>query len=223
MKNKICKTCNIEKDLNEFYTQERINAKGEKYLYYHPSCKKCSIEKAKKNMYDNYDRHLEAVKKYDSKEEGIEKHRIRQRRYIKNGKQKKWQQENPDKIQQYNKNRKNKNHIISKAEWIACKQYFNNSCAYCGITEEEHRKINRNHDLHKEHVDDKGSVYLDNCVPSCSSCNSKKSDRHLNEWYNVDNKNYTPERYNKILQWITEDYKRYFEGYRERRKFKVKV
>jgi hypothetical protein len=40
-------------------------------------------------------------------------------------------------------------------------------------------------------------------------CNSYKWEYSLDEWYNINNQNYTQEKYNKIIQWLTNDYKDY--------------
>lgn len=62
-------------------------------------------------------------------------------------------------------------------------------------------------DLHKEHVDHEGSNKLDNCVPSCQSCNSSKHVYSLEEWYTKDNQNFDEDRLSKIHNWLFEDYR----------------
>jgi hypothetical protein len=111
----------------------------------------------------------------------------------------------------YQKKYKKKKHKITKQEWLDCKNYFNNCCAYCELPVEEHyRRYNKGIqkiDLHKEHIDDNGTNDLSNCVPSCQSCNSGKREEEFNVWYNKDNHKFTQERYNRIIKWLTEDYK----------------
>lgn len=116
--------------------------------------------------------------------------------------------------------RKVKNHIITKNEWISCKNYFKDedgdwACIYCGKKAKFHFKKYKGelklYDLDKEHVDDKGSADLDNCVPSCTSCNSSKHTSTLDEWYNSSNPKFEQWRYDKIIKWINEDYKQYIE------------
>jgi len=127
----------------------------------------------------------------------------------------KWLNENPDKTKQYQENRQHKNHKITKQEWKSCKEYFNNQCAYCGLPIKEHYYtrlgVTKLGDFHKEHVNHEGSNDLSNCVPSCGRCNSSKHKAILEYWYNLNNPNYTQERYDKIMNWITEDYKQYIE------------
>jgi 5-methylcytosine-specific restriction endonuclease McrA len=120
---------------------------------------------------------------------------------------KKWRQskEGKERCKVYNLNRRHKNHDITEIEWLLCKEYFNNSCAYCGMILEEHKEI-FNQDLHKEHKDDNGSNDLSNCIPGCKNCNSQKWKFEFDEWYNENNSVYTKERYDKIIQWLNSDY-----------------
>lgn len=98
-----------------------------------------------------------------------------------------------------------------------CLEYFNNCCAYCGMTLEEHKdKYNQN--LHKEHVTSCGRNDLKNCVPSCKVCNSEKSTTSFNDWYNIKNIKYSKDRYMKICKWIKEDCKLYIKNKRTKRR-----
>jgi len=125
---------------------------------------------------------------------------------------KRWRQYPTSKphLRRYTLERSKKEHEITTKEWTACKKYFNNSCAYCELKAEDHFKryngILRPQELHKEHVDDKGSNGISNCVPSCHTCNSEKHTYLMDEWYKQQ-ESFTEERYNKILRWITEGYK----------------
>jgi len=126
---------------------------------------------------------------------------------------KQWMKDNKDKIHDYNMKHSCKKHQISKEQWKECKDYFNNECAYCGLKQEDHF-IHRkgkliNIDLHKEHVVWNDANDLSNCVPSCQTCNSRKHTYALDKWYNKDNPKFTQERYDKIIKWITEDYKKF--------------
>lgn len=122
---------------------------------------------------------------------------------------KEYQKNNLDKFREYSKLRSNKNHNISKQEWIKCKEYFDNKCAYCGIPIEVHRKTIGT-DFHKEHVIYDGMNDLSNCVPSCRDCNSQKWKFTLDEWYNKDNQNFNQDRLNRINKWLSENYKQYY-------------
>lgn len=66
----------------------------------------------------------------------------------------------------------------------------------------------RLYDLHKEHVEDEGANDLSNCVPSCGNCNSQKWKYDFKEWYKSQ-EFYDERRYNLIITWIGEDFKKY--------------
>jgi hypothetical protein len=151
---------------------------------------------------------------------------IRERRQ-RDGKFRKWQQDNKDKIKQYQENRKQHGeHKITKKEWESCKKYFNNQCAYCGLPLEEHyifyKGERRLGDFHKEHVDHEGSNDLSNCIPSCKNCNSSKHDIKLENWYTETNQRFSKERLDKIHKWLNEDYKLYYIEPKPRKKYTYK-
>jgi len=144
----------------------------------------------------------------------------------------KYQQNNPYKMQQYSKKRYEKKHIITDGEWIACKDYFKDendewACAYCGKPISKNIKKYKGElkqfDLEKEHVIDDGRNDIKNCIPSCTTCNSKKKRRTLNEFYNPKNKNYTYERYHKIYMWIRYDCKKYIQKKKPKGKYTRKT
>ncbi|MDD2627789.1 MAG: HNH endonuclease signature motif containing protein [Clostridia bacterium] len=184
-------------------------------------CKQCTIERGSKYRL----KHLEERKEYDKiycvdnklkrketfsqwKDENLEYNFLRR---------KKWGQENPDKIREYNKNRiMHKKHKINKMEWENCKRYFEYECAYCGLPLLEHyytrNGITKLGDFHKEHINHNGSNDLSNCVPSCGSCNDRKWKFLFDEWYNKENPRYSEERYNRIMQWLNNDWILYDEN-----------
>ncbi|WP_186331665.1 HNH endonuclease [Paenibacillus xylanexedens] len=124
---------------------------------------------------------------------------------MKNGRQKAWQRRNPDRLKVYSFYRyMHKTHDISNEEWELCKEYFNNSCAYCNLSLATHQKVNKQ-DLHKEHVDPNGSNDLANCVPSCRECNSSKKDKNMIEWYKTKDF-YSITNLKKIEDWLKGDY-----------------
>ncbi|OZB98091.1 HNH endonuclease [Paenibacillus sp. XY044] len=128
-------------------------------------------------------------------------------KYRESGGYRSWLNSNKDKIQKYHDAKlMHRTHNITDEEWKKCKEYFNNSCAYCGLHIDDHyrkiRGINKKIDLHKEHVDHSGANDITNCIPSCLNCNSQKWVFELEDWYNVSNENYTYERLNKIYKWL---------------------
>lgn len=198
------------------------------------------IKDARRRQLKNHEEYKEYIKDYRKKRYKDKNDSLRQRekdnaeRRRIEGKHKEWlkSESGKDKSKKYNKKRLNKKHIISNKEWIACKEYFKDKdgdycCAYCGLKIQHHTRIYAGKlqkiDLHKEHVDDNGSQYLNNCVPSCQTCNTNKFQSTLDEWYNEDNPHFTHERYNKIIIWITEDHKEYFEGIRSKNKYIRKI
>lgn len=98
-------------------------------------------------------------------------------------------------------------------EWQSCKDYFDNSCCYCGLHIDNHyRRYNgklRKEDLHKDHADHFGVNDLSNCIPACHSCNLHKWEFELKNWYNENNPNYTEERLDKITKWLEGDWEQF--------------
>jgi len=195
----------------EYFYKNQKNSKDGLY----PECKRCAIKRTQINRQENFEYRKQYDKKrYRSnpnkfKENDKKVQRAKPEHY--KHKNKLWRKRNHDKCREYGKKRSFKKHEIVQVEWDACKKYFNNCCAYCGLHKDHHfmergNKIEK-HDLHKEHVIDNGKNDLRNCVPSCYSCNSQKNKKTLNEFYNPENPNYTYEQYYKIYQWIRYDYK----------------
>ncbi len=209
VQHKLCNICGEWMPATEEYFYKNVkNIKDGIHLY----CKKCAIEKSKNRRVNNkeYDdlyhkewRKREEVKKRQRnhfarwKEDNL--HQIKE--YFKQ-----YQINNPDKLRQYRITNQIKRHKISKAEWEECKKYFNYSCAYCGLSIDKHFYVYggklKQGDLHKEHVIHNGSDTIENCVPSCKNCNSKKHDKDFSDWYNSNNEYYSETRYNKINEWI---------------------
>ncbi|WP_053434793.1 HNH endonuclease [Sporosarcina globispora] len=208
---KLCSDCKLEKSVDDFYSQEKYSKRKGKYIYYQPYCKNCATLRVLKWEDNNRERKNARMKKWSSKPENIPTLRRNQKNYRMRGKQLEWQRNNKDKLREYNKKREEKIHKITDQEWNACKNYFNNECAYCGMTYTEH-KNQHNQDLHREHVEPEGKDDLSNCIPSCKNCNSSKGTKLINEWYNISNKKFSVERLTAINKWLNEDYKKYMEN-----------
>lgn len=111
-------------------------------------------------------------------------------------------------MSQYAKDRySNKKHNISDYEWAKCKEYFNNSCAYCGMNVEIHKSVFKQ-DLHRDHVDCNGENDLSNCVPACKECNCSKKDNEMFAWY-LNKDYYHQMKLTKIRSWLNGDYLKY--------------
>lgn len=206
---KTCSACkqSFPKTDGYFYKQKT------KYGYRLSSeCKMCNNARAVKCYYDNHQKNLDNKAKYRKT------HKREIAEYLKwwdkNHKEylaensKTWRKNNPEKLSEYcSRHRK---HNVTKDEWISCKKYFKNCCAYCGISIEDYYKI-FNQDFHKEHVNDKGANDLSNCIPACKNCNSEKHTKKLEDWYNLNNKKYSNKKHKKILSWIEKDYLKYLD------------
>jgi hypothetical protein len=121
-----------------------------------------------------------------------------------------WQKKNPNKIKEYRINRQHKKHTMKNSEWLSCKEYFNYRCAYCGISEQEHKK-EYGSQLHRDHYDHEGSGDLSNCIAGCMSCNSSKRQYNFEEWFTEDKSFYDIHRKEMILKWINGEYRLFME------------
>lgn len=203
MESKICSDCTKDLPLNsDFYYKNKTAPDG-----FNPYCKECTKQRSQKWK----DNNREKVKEWDNnyllnpkRKEDLRKNATKQR---KAGKQREWRRNNKDKIREYNLYRDmNKKHEITEKEWEVCKSYFSHSCAYCGITEDD-AKAEQGQYLHMEHAMNNGSDKIDNCIPSCKSCNSHKWKHDYIDWYTEGNPKYDQERMNKIVKWLKDDYK----------------
>lgn len=216
---KKCSKCNkwFPENTDNFYLMNKsIPERG-----YAGRCKKCSSQDRLEFRYqdkEHYERvrqqRLKSIKTGDRSKIHNEqtKEWIKQNKDVFKKYMKQYLQSNTDKTRMYTEKRKYKNHIIANSEWIACKKYFNNSCAYCGLPANNHyREYKGNlilNDLHREHVNHEGSRYLDNCVPACLHCNSSKWKHPMEEWYRQQ-EFFSEEKLQKIYDWIDKDYKQY--------------
>lgn len=195
---KICSICGECFPCTEEYFYKNKTSKEGLFPY----CKECTKQKTVNWMKNpnNRDKYLDIKRKNNKREKHKMEIKSAFERRKKEGYMLNYQRNNKDKIRKYTLNRQNKNHNISKEEWELCKAYFNYSCAYCGMTEKDHKEIFKTQ-LHKEHVDHEGSNDLDNCIPSCKSCNSQKWKFSLEEWYTIQDF-FSFDRFNKIKEWL---------------------
>ena len=94
-----------------------------------------------------------------------------------------------------------KNDLTNK-EWIETLKYFNDTCAYCGMTEEDHQN-KFNQCLHQEHIiplSKNGEYTKYNIIPSCKTCNTSKGNRDLDVFY-LSNDNFSIDKYEKVLEF----------------------
>lgn len=224
---KQCSLCKEWKEMNlsNFYIWNYSKDR------FHPRCQDCTRQTNKKRKKDNYDTYYRPKQKEWNDANKDHRKELNQEFELKNPGRKKeihdeFIKKHPEKQKEYNRKREKKNHKISSKEWIACKNYFNNQCAYCGLPISEHwityRGVRKLGDFHREHKDDNGANDLSNCIPSCESCNSKKWKFEFDEWYNKNNPVFSQERLNKINKWLSEDYKLYIEEKKPRKQYTYK-
>lgn len=212
LNNKKCKRCEEDKPFTEYYTQQKKKASGEEYVYYNPRCKSCvnelSTEYRKEHHVEFMEYKKEWVKNNPEKHQGyIDKFHSEKKNQYKI-QQKDWRQNNKDVMSEHARRyREEKQFKISNKEWERCKDYFNYTCAYCGISENEAQKL-YDKGLHKEHAMNKGSNDLSNCLPSCTRCNSSKYTEDYTYWYTEDNSIYNDERLKLISDWLNGDFKK---------------
>ena len=200
---KFCPECEQEKELSEYHTKVRKDGS----IYYFRLCKVCYNARALQWKKDNPEKHAANRATFEAKPERIKYLKGNGERQRKTGYSLDWQRANPEKCRQYSK--MHRDHDITTAEEQAMLKVFDYSCAYCGMTLEEHKKKFKQK-LHNDHVDEDGYNDLRNDVPACKRCNCGKHESELENWY-PQQKFYTEERYNKIIWWITEGYKDFIE------------
>jgi hypothetical protein len=202
-------------DKNNFYQNKLNGVDG-----FNPYCKTCTKEKSAKWVKDNAETHRDYKRSEKAKESSRATKRKNDQKYRDGETHQEWVNNNKHKFKTYRENRQNKAHEITNEEWSICKEYFDDSCAYCGLHEKDHFQKRKHKliksDLHKEHVDHNGSNNLSNCVPSCLHCNSSKWIHDVDVWY-LKQPFYQEERFLKINKWLEDDHKRHRENRKKER------
>jgi hypothetical protein len=193
-------------DKEHFYTNDKNSIDG-----FSNRCKICDSARARKNYHTNIEREHARKRQYsiDHKEHINEK----SRKWREDNKE--WKQEyqaeyfriNADKLKEYAQ--RHRDHDITTKEWNSCLDIFNHSCCYCGISEKEAKKRDKNK-LHKDHVDHLGYNDVRNAAPACRSCNDKKWQHDMETWFRKQ-PFFSEEKLQKLLWWINEGYKEYIE------------
>ena len=208
VKMKVCSKCGVEKELN---TDNFSRHKGHKDGF-NTQCKECRRKLDAERYKKKRDEILKQKKTYY--QENKEKVKERQKNYYHKNvedckrREKVWRKNNPHKKRTINERRRTRERklptTLTAKEWKDIKAIFNNSCAYCGMSEKEHLKVNGEL-LHQEHFIPllKGGTHdKSNIIPSCRSCNSSKSNHLFNEWY-PKQKYYDKEKERKILRYLS--------------------
>lgn len=185
---RVCSKCKIEKELNaDNFGKRRRDKFG-----FDTTCKECRKEYDKKRYKENGERlKSEAKARYWRNRDKRQKY---QKNYYEQNKeecierQKKWDKDNPIQRRIINNLSRCKEFgkcTLTEQEWIETLNYFDNRCAYCGMTIDDHKQI-YGEVLNQDHLIpiNKGGEYkFKNIIPSCRSCNSKKKDNDFSEWY----------------------------------------
>lgn len=178
---KICFSCNRELPLtNEFFHRANRNKNG-----FTSRCREC-IKKYSSHYYlEKRNKILERCKIYNktNKEKISKYYKI----YCKSSKERvrksNYKKTNKDKTNLNTQKRRNaKKNLISSFtynDWLVCRKFFNNKCAYCGkskvlLTQEHFIPITKG-----------GNYTKDNIIPVCLSCNSSKNNSDFSKWYKV--------------------------------------
>lgn len=118
-----------------------------------------------------------------------------------------WRQKNRHIDAMYSRNRQRDINslevTLTQEEWNDTLRYFDYKCAYCGISQSEHRKETGQR-LHQDHLiplTREGGFTHDNIIPSCRRCNSCKNNSEFLTWYRGF-EDYSVDRENKIFKFI---------------------
>ena len=211
MENKTCLKCgrNLPATAEYFHRHKRYKDG------LRSTCKECRKRIRAEQYQENPDKFKERSRRYFI--ENREANSIKCKKWYRDNKKantkrcNQYYKENKDKLREYIKNFNQKRRALIKEthadltpeEWIDIKEFFNNSCAYCGMTEEEHLS-KFGEQIHQDHFIplSKGGEYSkDNIIPSCRSCNSSKNDKEFWEWY-PQHESYDPKREQFILNYF---------------------
>jgi len=201
-----------EENIDNFYMKNKKTPE----LGFTPACRSCTKTKSNKYREEHWQEHSDSFKQWradhldymiDYNKQWRIDHSYHVKIYIDI-----YRKDNPDKVKQYTLN--HRQHDITESEWRSCLKVFNNTCAYCGISIEQHIVKRKGKyiimQFHKEHVDDEGYNDLRNAVPSCRDCNSHKHQYNMEEWFRCQ-EFFDEERLSFIKWWLTEGYKEYIE------------
>lgn len=231
MENYKCTRCGIEKPLTPEYFHRNKNGK----TGFNTQCKECrnsymkkygeeNKEKIKERYQENkeqakqyYQENRERVKEYY--QENREKILEYNREYNKKNKErtkkrdKEWREKNRERwlilaragVEKRRAKMSSLPHTLTIEDWEGTLEFFDYSCAYCGVSQEE-----LEYSLHQEHiipVSEGGGYTADNIIPSCKTCNLSKGAKELEEWYKSRDY-YDEEKMSKVTYWITLEMKK---------------
>jgi len=201
-KTKECTICREQIEYINFYFKEVVNINGEIEYIFNSRCVECDKKQAIIWANANIEKKRASCNKNSKKPNILRYHRELSQKQRDKGMARDWYNKDKERYKGYTiKYESHKHHTISEKDWIKCKEFFEYKCAYCNITEENH-KVKYHQQLHKEHAYNEGDNGISNCVPACNSCNNTKKKQDWMDWYTSDNPRYTINRYNKIVEWL---------------------
>lgn len=183
MESKVCTACKIDKELSNYYKQNKKNANGDKYIYYPPKCKECMVVDAQGWAKSNPDKVKEiSIRDKTTK---VDYHKAHKKRYYDNNlmevkkRKKQWDRDNADKILKYNSNRRafriNLPDTITDDDIALTKELFGENCI-----------LTNRIDTHFEHFIPlswgHGGTYVGNVYFLCSKLNVSKFNKNPFEW-----------------------------------------
>lgn len=217
VKERYAKSCEDIKAYQEEYRKNNAEKVAESKKNHYEQNKEKVLLKCKIYRENNREKIAETKRIYHQKNKEYilgkvrayhKKHKKRIAEYMKQY-SKQYHKENPNIQRQFTQKRRAKlkqlPHNLKLEEWLDIKHVFNNSCAYCGMTEKEHEK-HYGEKLHQEHfipLTKGGGYEKGNIIPSCRSCNCSKNNTNFIEWYK-NYKHHDSDREMKILNYISE-------------------
>jgi hypothetical protein len=209
-----CKECRKHEEDKEtrlernkkWHSENKERDSENRKKYYQEVQKDTNTEKCREYCQRNRDNVFETARAY--RERNKEHLKQWQQKYDeehreeRNALQRKWRINNPERTKEIANKVHHKRKAISRnlpcdftiKQWAECKERFDNKCAYCG----------KEKDLAQDHFLplSKGGEYTkNNIVPTCQSCNSRKSNKNFFEWY-PDFRHYSKRREQKILTYL---------------------
>ena len=186
----------------EYFYKSKLNSDG-----LNGQCKKCYKERVNSYNKRNKKKRMRYLK--ENKNHIAVQRREYRKRNSENIKDynKTYRENNPDIVRLADQRRYAKKKLLPSTltleQWMRIKESFDNKCAYCGMSEEQHKEI-YNEQLHQEHfipISHKGGHEYGNIIPSCRSCNCSKQDEMFLEWY-PHYEHYNKCRESYILEYI---------------------
>lgn len=171
-----CRSCH-RVNVRQWFAEHQEANKETCRLYYHANKESSKISKA-----DAYQQNKESIllknKVYrDTHKEALktqyhlyyENHKETRKAYVKE-----WRTRNPERHSAHNQTRRARKanapiNDFTAEQWAAMKEHYGHRCVYCG------KKSQRLTQDHITPISQGGSHTLANIVPSCKTCNSRKS------------------------------------------------